>query len=201
METASVPGRLGRRRLLAQGSALLAGGLVAASPLSSLAAINPAPLPVARPALLLPPTRRVNLFQVNTDEKLDVVYQADGRADSGALDAVNHLMRDWHTGDVIEIDTRLLDLLCALQRFVAEGRPIEVISAYRTKKTNDWLRRQGRNAAKHSLHIEGKAVDLRIPGVRLHTIRAAAYALEMGGVGYYPHSGFVNVDTGPVRYW
>ena len=111
------------------------------------------------------------------------------------------LLKPFRVGDVIEIDQGLIDLLCTLQHYVGDGRPIEVFSAYRTKKTNDWLRRHGRATAKHSLHIEGMAVDMHIPGVRLRTVRDAARALNAGGVGYYPRSGFVHIDTGPVRYW
>ncbi|MCB2009908.1 MAG: DUF882 domain-containing protein [Geminicoccaceae bacterium] len=208
METEAAPIRIGRRALLARSPAIVAGGLIAASSASPALASPPTgpfpagvPVPATRPASLLPPTRGVALVQPNTDERLDATYMRDGRADDGALAEINHLMRDWHTGDVIEIDQGLIDLLCTLQHYVGDGRPIEVFSAYRTKKTNDWLRRHGRATAKHSLHIEGMAVDMHIPGVRLRTVRDAARALNAGGVGYYPRSGFVHIDTGPVRYW
>ena len=185
-------GVLRRRGLLASAPAVLAAGVAMASPLSALANIV---------SKRLPGTRRMLLRQPNTDEELDITYMRDERFDPGALAAIDHLMRDWHTGEVIEIDRRLLDLVCALHLQLAPDRPVQVISAYRTRKTNEWLRRRGRKAAKNSLHIEGRAVDIRIEGVRLRDLRDTARGLAAGGVGYYPRSRFIHIDTGAVRYW
>ncbi|MEZ5823300.1 MAG: DUF882 domain-containing protein [Geminicoccaceae bacterium] len=208
MEREAGPCRIGRRGLLARAPAAIVGGLVATSSAGPLLAaptggplVAHVPVPARKPEILLPPTRRLALVQVNTDERLEATYMRDGRADKGALAEIDQIMRDWHTGDVIGMDQALIDLLCTLQHYLAEDQPIEILSAYRTKKTNDWLRRHGRRTARNSLHIQGMAVDLRIPRVRLKNLRNAARALQSGGVGYYPRSGFVHVDTGPVRYW
>ena len=192
MDVENISSRASRRCLLGWCSAALASSVIQAKPNQAMA---------NAPFGHLPRTRRLHLEQPNTGDKLDVTYMRDGKFDPTALVDIDHLMRDWRTGDVIQIDRTLLDLVYTLQLELAPKEPVHIISAYRTKKTNDRLRRQGRGAAKNSLHIHGMAIDLRIPGVRLKSLRRTAMKFQIGGVGYYPRSRFIHIDTGPVRYW
>jgi uncharacterized protein YcbK (DUF882 family) len=142
------------------------------------------------------------LYQVHTGERLDIVYRYGDRYDPEALARTNLYLRDYRTGDVREYDPRVLDLLhdlvTSLRRPDAE---IEVLCAYRTPRTNEYLRTHKPGVARHSLHILAMAVDIRIPGVSTAKLRDAALALHRGGVGYYAASGFVHVDVGRIRRW
>lgn len=126
---------------------------------------------------------------------------ARGRYLPTALSAVSHLLRDFRTGDEHPIDPRLLDLLHALHVSIGSQRPFEIISGYRSPGTNAMLRTHGGGVASGSLHMQGRAIDLRVGDVPLASLRDAALALRRGGVGYYPTSNFVHVDTGRVRRW
>lgn len=168
----------------------LAGGLAAAL------------LPEPAWALSLPRRRHLSLHHLHTDERLSAVYFQGGRYDSGALDAFNHLLRDWRTGEVMPIEPRLLDLLVALRARLRSDGPLEIICGYRCPKTNLMLqRRGGGGVATNSLHLVGRAIDLRVPGRPLARVREVALGLRAGGVGYYPDLDFVHVDTGRVRSW
>lgn len=147
------------------------------------------------------PTRTLNLSHLHTKDQLKITYIKEGRFDSQALETLDFFMRDWRTNDILNLDRRLYDMLYILGEQLPRRGPIEIVSGYRSLKTNDMLRSRGRGAAKDSLHIQGMAVDFRMPGVRLSSLRRRAIELEMGGVGYYPESFFVHIDTGPVRYW
>ena len=136
----------------------------------------------------------LHLYQVNTGEFFKGPYWAEGAYIDEQLKQLNHVLRDWRTGETIEMNQDLLDLLHALAEQYDSAKPIEVICGYRSKKTNERLRRMKRGVAKHSRHITGHAVDFRIPGVRLSEVRKAALAQKAGGVGYYPRSDFVHVD-------
>jgi uncharacterized protein YcbK (DUF882 family) len=138
-------------------------------------------------------------YNTNTGEKLTAVYWFRGRYLPESLRAINRLLRDHHSDEICPIDPQLLDLLYALGKEVDADQPFEVISAYRSPNTNSRLRQFNPSVAERSMHTEGKAVDLRLPGRDLATVRRAAVALQSGGVGYY--SRFIHVDTGPVRYW
>jgi uncharacterized protein YcbK (DUF882 family) len=116
-----------------------------------------------------------------------------------ALDDINYMLRDHYCGAVKPIDKKLLNLLFAIQQKLDTSEPFHIISGYRTPKTNARLNKKG--AVKKSLHISGKAVDLRLPGHKLKELRRAAYRLKAGGVGYYRKSNFVHLDVGQVRYW
>jgi uncharacterized protein YcbK (DUF882 family) len=118
-----------------------------------------------------------------------------------SLREINHLLRDHRTGDTVQMDRELLDLLYSLQHKVESKKEFQVISGYRSPKTNAMLRSKSSGVAKKSLHMQGKAIDIRLPGTSLKNLRKAAVALKSGGVGYYPNSNFVHVDTGRVRYW
>lgn len=147
------------------------------------------------------PVRTIALQHRHTGESLRTVYFADGHYLEDSLDNVNHFLRDWRTDEVIEVDPKVLDIIYVLQRLVDTSGPIEVLSGYRSPATNAMLRRVSHGVAKHSLHMMGMAVDLRFPGRPLELVRKAALELQAGGVGYYPASDFIHVDSGPVRDW
>lgn len=145
--------------------------------------------------------RVLRFNHLHTGEKLAVEYWKGGVYESDGLDVINHLMRDFRTGDVHPIDPSLLDLLHDLADRTQTQRPFEIISAYRSPATNAALHRQSDGVASRSLHLLGQAIDIRLTDVPLPQLRRAALATRRGGVGYYPGSNFVHVDTGRVRTW
>jgi uncharacterized protein YcbK (DUF882 family) len=124
-----------------------------------------------------------------------------GRYVPDALAAVNHVMRDFRTGDVHFMDPQLLDLMHALSRKVETAQPFQIISGYRSPKTNAMLHERSAGVAVNSFHMKGMATDIRLPDVSLSHLHKAALAMQGGGVGYYPESDFIHVDVGPVRMW
>jgi len=158
----------------------------------------------AVPALAAPrpPSRRaLSLAHLHTGEKLDLIYWADGRYQPGALRRIEWLLRDFRTDEVHPIDPRLLDLLAAVRQRLRTRAPIQVISAYRSPLTNAMLASLSESVAPNSLHMAGRAIDVRLPGRPLWAVRQVATALRAGGVGYYPRSQFVHLDVGSVRHW
>jgi uncharacterized protein YcbK (DUF882 family) len=149
----------------------------------------------------LPPHRSLSLYNLHTEENLETVYWSRGKYISEALVDINFILRDHRTGEIESIDKRLLDLLYAIGRRLGTQNPFKIISGYRSPSTNALLRKRSNGVAKGSLHQQGKAVDIRLPGCELSSLRNAAIALKGGGVGYYPNSNFVHVDVGRVRYW
>lgn len=145
-------------------------------------------------------TRRLRFSHCHTSEKLDLVYNESGVYVPDALDEINGLLRDFRTGEIHPIDTGLLDLLFELQTQTG-GDVYEIISGYRSPKTNAMLRKKGGGVAKRSYHMRGMALDVRLRGVDTAQLRKAALAMKAGGVGYYPKSDFIHVDTGRVRFW
>jgi uncharacterized protein YcbK (DUF882 family) len=148
--------------------------------------------------------RRLKLLNLHTAEALEAVYWEDGRYVPDALHAVNHVLRDFRTGETHPMDPQVLDLLVALRRRVESKAPFHIISGYRSPRTNALLRAEGgaeTGVAKKSLHLQGQAIDLRLADVDLSHVHAAALSLGRGGVGYYPVSNFVHVDVGRVRRW
>ena len=145
--------------------------------------------------------RRLAFRNLHTEEKLEAVYWEDGKYVPDALDAVNKLLRDFRTGEVHPIEPRLLDILVDLQNGVGSKTPFQVISGYRSSATNAMLSEQSAEVAKHSLHMDGKAIDLYLEDVDLQHLHEAALDLSRGGVGYYPQTKFVHLDVGPVRRW
>jgi len=145
---------------------------------------------------------RLRLFNTHTNEHIDVVYREGDDYVPEALDQLNHFLRDTRTGDVREFDPKLFDLLTDLEDSVGEpDAEINVVCGYRTPQTNRMLRRRSRRVAKHSLHMQAMAMDIRLPGVTTTELRDAALSLGRGGVGYYRKKAFVHVDVGPVRRW
>lgn len=145
--------------------------------------------------------RALQLRHLHTGERLAVEYARGGRYLPEALAAIDHVLRDFRTRDVHPIDPALLDQLHALSLTTGTRQPFEVISGYRSPVTNTELRSRSQGVASSSLHMSGRAIDVRLADVPLATLRDAAYALRRGGVGYYPASNFVHIDTGRVRRW
>jgi uncharacterized protein YcbK (DUF882 family) len=145
--------------------------------------------------------RSLRFYHTHTGEKLDVLYYEHGGYLPEALDAVNQLMRDHRSGEVTRMDPKLLDLLRQVQTRLGSTGTFEIISAYRSPATNEMLRNQGGGVAKSSLHMQGKAIDVRLSNVATKDIRQVGLDLKLGGVGYYPQSNFVHLDTGRVRRW
>jgi len=145
--------------------------------------------------------RRLSFVNLHTDETLDIVYWADGSYEPGALRRIDHLLRDFRSGDIHRIDPRLLDLLVDLRARLRTTAPFHVISGYRSPATNAMLASYSDGVASGSLHMDGMAIDIRVPSRSLHQVHQVALNLEAGGVGYYPRSDFVHVDTGRIRRW
>jgi uncharacterized protein YcbK (DUF882 family) len=146
-------------------------------------------------------TRSLHFNHLHTGERLELEYFSGGAYLPDALGTINHFLRDFRTDEEHAIDAQLLDLLHDLNRLVGGRQPFEVISGYRSPATNAMLRRHSEGVAAHSLHMQGQAIDIRLADVRLGTLRDAARSIARGGVGYYPASNFVHVDTGRVRTW
>jgi uncharacterized protein YcbK (DUF882 family) len=145
--------------------------------------------------------RSLAFQNLHTGEKLRTVYWAEGEYIADSLKDIERILRDHRTGDRHPIDRQLLDILTAVQHQTGSNKPFQIISGYRSPKTNKMLNSSTSGVAKRSLHMLGKAIDVRIPGHDLRQLRRAALALKAGGVGYYPKSGFVHLDTGRVRSW
>lgn len=148
-----------------------------------------------------PPAHRLSFYHIHTAEKLTIVYREHGSLIPDALTQINHYLRDFRTEQVHDIDVALLDTLHGLYSSFDSRGNFEVISGYRSPRTNAALRHVTSGVAEHSLHIEGQAIDVRLTSAKTAALREAALALAAGGVGYYPESNFVHLDTGAVRSW
>ncbi len=157
--------------------------------------------PASPPQLDLVSPRTISLVNANTSETLSVTYWSDGAYHRHALDRLNRFLRDSQNNQQTEMDPLLFDVVWHTMNLVNYAGPVEVFSAYRSPATNAWLASQSRGVARDSQHMNGNAMDIRFPGVAVGRVRQAARSLQMGGVGFYPRSGFVHLDTGPVRYW
>ncbi len=179
---------VGRRRILSMGAALgfvgLAGGL-------------------SRPALAATaaPERRLWLVNTWTGEHFQQPYWIQGRYLTQSLQDITWLLRDHLNAKTCPVDPALLDALHGLCTRIEARQPLQIISGYRSPETNADARRKSRRVAVNSQHIRGKAVDIRVQGCGLATVKKAALSLHAGGVGYYPRSNYVHLDTGPVRSW
>ena len=144
---------------------------------------------------------RLSFYHIHTGEKLTITYREHGAVVPDALVEINHYLRDFRTEQIHAIDVALLDKLNALYT-AFEGRGnFEVISGYRSPHTNAVLRNVTSGVAEHSLHIEGRAIDVRLTSAKTSSLRDAALAMKSGGVGYYAESNFVHLDTGKTRSW
>ena len=182
-DTLSENGRV-RRRLVA--AALGAGALMMA-PTAALARLAPA--------------RSLSFYHTHTGEQLRLTYAEGGVHLPDALEEISHFLRDFRSGETHPIDPAVLDILHTVKEATGGRGPYEIISAYRSPQTNQMLRDNSSGVAQRSLHMEGRAVDVRLRGVDTRQLREAALGLQAGGVGYYRDSDFVHLDTGRVRYW
>jgi uncharacterized protein YcbK (DUF882 family) len=147
---------------------------------------------------------RLRFFHTHTRERLDIVYRRGDAYLTGALDQLDHYLRDRRTGEVRHFDPHLFDLLYDLTASLNDpGGEIDVICGYRTQWSNEFLRSRSAHTgvARHSLHMQAEAIDIRLPGILTSAVRDAALRLHRGGVGYYRSSDFVHVDVGRVRQW
>jgi len=159
---------------------------------------------VAMPTLARGQSQRprvLSFHHLHTEEKIRVTYRSGNYYQFDGLRRLNRFMRDFRTGEVVTLDPRLFDLLYDIDRHLGHRGPIEILSAYRSPRTNAMLSRTSRRVARNSLHMQGKALDIRFPGVSTGRVRDSAISLNRGGVGFYPRSNFVHVDTGSVRHW
>lgn len=179
---------LSRRRFI---GLMLCAGIAGISSKSAFAAVEE----------LATKEKSLSLYNPHTKDRFSGIYWWNGKYVTDALKNINHIMRDFHADDTKQIDIHLLDLLFAMSAKLKSEKPIYVISGYRTPETNAKLRKLGKHAAKNSYHIQGKAVDIRLPGYKTSALRRTACKLKGGGVGYYPHQRFVHIDVGPIRYW
>ena len=203
MEGVSFPGETGRPRArhtrrLRPGTAV-AGALILAVTLGGvLGATDDPPRPTD------PPTgpRRLRLHHTHTEETIEIVYHDGETYLPDSLARLDHFLRDFRTDEVHAIDPGALDILWQLAHSVENPEGVyEIISAYRSPKTNENLRDQSGGVARNSQHLQGKAIDVRLRGTETETLRDAALNMKRGGVGYYRSSDFVHVDTGRVRRW
>jgi uncharacterized protein YcbK (DUF882 family) len=213
-EASQADHRLNRRRFLKWG-ALAAGMSLIPRPASAKRSIfqpvipppekAPSPFNTLSQSLFHPPSnfseKSLSLYNTHTGETLNAVYWVQGHYLPEALAAADHVLRDHRTDEVRPIDPQLLDLLYAIREELGCHQAFHIISGYRSPTTNAYLRTVSRGVAEHSLHMDGKAADLRLPGWGAFAVRSVARDLRIGGVGYYPRSDFVHVDVGPIRYW
>ena len=181
---------LDRRSLLKAGLGL--GAAVAMSGLLPRAAMA---------ALLAQPSRALALNNLHTGESCALTYWENGAYVPGALATINHVLRDHRNNEEHAMDPALLDLLSVLHAKLETNQPYHIISGYRSPESNAAMHARSTGVASHSMHMEGKASDIRVAGRALVQVHATALAMGLGGVGYYPTSDFVHVDTGRVRQW
>ncbi|GHA37346.1 DUF882 domain-containing protein [Photobacterium aphoticum] len=144
--------------------------------------------------------RQISLSNIHTNEDLETEYFDGKQYLKAELQKMNYLCRDFRRNEVAKMDRRLFDAITEIQAGLGHKGQVRVISGYRSPATNQALRKTG-GVAKKSYHMKGQAIDFNLEGVSLSRIRSAAQELRLGGVGYYPRSGFVHIDTGPVRRW
>lgn len=178
-------GRMSRRDVLRAGTGVIAGLILQ---------------PVLA-AAQLPPERSLGFYNTHTGESTRTVYWAGDSYIASGLQEINVILRDHRSGDIHPMDKHLLDLLFVLRMQVGSNCAYQVISGYRSPATNAALRKKSTGVAKHSFHMQGKAIDIRLPGCDLKQLQRAALDLKAGGVGYYATSDFIHVDVGPVRRW
>ncbi len=155
----------------------------------------------ARGRNIVYPDRSLALHNVHTGESKRIVYWSEGKYVGSGLNEINWILRDFRTNEIRAIDPRLLNILYILSRTLENKEPTLVLSGFRSKKTNDMLRQTTEGVAKRSFHMLGRAIDIRMPKVQTAHVQRAALMLNGGGVGYYPQSNFVHLDSGPVRTW
>lgn len=145
--------------------------------------------------------RTLSFYHTHTGERLTVVYYDGGEYVDAALSQINHLLRDFRNNEVANIDPATLDIVYQVQQQAGHAGEVHIISAYRSPETNEMLRSKSNGVARNSMHLQGRAIDFRLPGVDTAKLREIALELKLGGVGYYKSSDFIHVDNGRVRFW
>ncbi|RXJ74212.1 hypothetical protein CS022_03840 [Veronia nyctiphanis] len=177
-----------RRKFVMSGAALATGALILPSSVWAQGSVSP-------------DIRELSLFNAHTSESASECYFDGSGYVPSALKVFNHLCRDHRQNKSIDLDPRLYDQLVAIKHILKTDKRCVVLSGYRSEETNNMLRKRGGGQALKSFHITGQAIDFTIEGIPLKRIRQAAMSLKAGGVGFYPKSNFIHIDTGPVRYW
>lgn len=185
MSAASNKPNLSRRNFIST-SAMLAAGIIVTAPFRGVASTSQ--------------FHTLSFYHTHTCETLDLKFNLKTCRPENEKEIVRFL-RDFRTGDIHPIDYRLLDMLCRLQRKSGSSGTFEVISGYRSPATNNKLRNASSGVAKKSLHMQGRAIDIRLTDVPTKKLRTKAWSMKRGGVGYYAKSDFVHLDTGRVRTW
>ncbi len=144
---------------------------------------------------------RASFRNVHTGESFNGVYRVGNKYLPDAFERISYVLRDFRRGEVFPMDPRVIDIMTVIQRKSGQSGPVNVLSGYRSPKTNARLRKASGGVAKNSFHMYGQALDIRVPGQSTRSVRNIAVGLKAGGVGYYPKSSFVHVDTGNVRSW
>ena len=157
--------------------------------------------PVASASVSSQEGKSLSLSNIHTGEKVTATYWEHGEYLTDGMLELNRLLRDFRANEVCVMDPALFNILHGLRQQMPGSEPMKIISGYRSPATNEKLRNHSTGVAKKSYHMSGKALDFAIPGYSLADTRKAIIAMRSGGVGYYPGSGFLHVDTGPVRYW
>ena len=165
-----------------------------------VALLNPLPVWAASDNRLKQP-KLLDFYNTHTNEKLQICYCRNGKYDHEALQKIDYILRDHRSNRIKTIDIRLLDLLHTIALQAKSQTPFHVISGYRSPETNTMLRKNGRAVASKSMHMLGKAIDIRLPAINTRRLRDIAVKTKGGGVGYYAKSDFIHVDVGRVRYW
>lgn len=173
-------------------------GALGALPLLLLGSV-----PAQASSMALPRTDAFNITfrSQHTGEMFSGAYRVGGKYLPDAFEQINSVLRDFRTGEIFPVDPRVIDILYMTHRKSGAGEPFEILSGYRSPRTNDMLRRNSEGVAQHSLHLTGQAVDVRLPGYSTKKLSRVAINIRAGGVGYYADSNFVHVDTGKVRTW
>lgn len=145
--------------------------------------------------------QRLHLYNIHTGEETNSVFCVEGQFLSDGLQSLDLILRDHRTNQALAMQRMLYEKMYYLQQLFSSKEPLYIVSGYRSAKSNSGLRHESSAVAEHSLHMQGRAVDIRIPGVSHRDLHKAALAMRSGGVGYYPKDGFVHLDTGRLRHW
>jgi uncharacterized protein YcbK (DUF882 family) len=180
---------------------ILGLGALAAGTLAATSIINPASAAIFSRGDRFDGARRITFRNSHTGEIFSGVYRVGDKYLPDAFERINVVLRDFRTNELFPIDPRVIDIIYSVHNLTQRDEPYEVLSGYRCPKTNAGLRSHSEGVAKNSLHMTGQAIDLRLPGYETKQIRKLAISLKAGGVGYYPKSDFVHMDTGDVRTW